>query len=389
MVDRRRERSDSRVMLITRNLPPLLGGMERLNLHIVQALADAHDVSVVGPAGCSAHLPSQVEAREVPAKPLWQFIARGASAGMAMARRRRPRWVIAGSGLAAPLAWAAARLGGARSAVYLHGLDIVVRNRAYRLLWLPFIRRCDLAIANSRNTRELAIQAGVPSARIVVINPSADPPGIVRDTAVAEFRNKHGLGDRPLLVSVGRMTPRKGLAEFARKAFPQIVARYPAACLVVVGNEAPDALAGGVAGAARAGFEQAISELGLAANVCNVGTCSDAMLSAVYRAASVHVFPVIPVPGDVEGFGMVALEAAAHGLPTVAFDVGGIADAVGEGESGYLVESGDYAAFASRVVELLGAAGNIPTADSARAFASTRTRAGFAAALKSCLGLSQ
>jgi phosphatidylinositol alpha-1,6-mannosyltransferase len=54
------------------------------------------------------------------------------------------------------------------------------------------------------------------------------------------------------------------------------------------------------------------------------------------------VFPVKDIPGDVEGFGMVALEAAAHGLPTVAFGAGGVPDAVADGVSGSLVPAGDY-----------------------------------------------
>ena len=77
--------------------------------------------------------------------------------------------------------------------------------------------------------------------------------------------------------------------------------------------------------------------------------CDEAMLSAAFRAADVYVFPVLAVPGDVEGFGMVAIEAAAHGLPTVAFGVGGVPDAVIEGQSGSLVAERDYDGFASRI----------------------------------------
>lgn len=59
------------------------------------------------------------------------------------------------------------------------------------------------------------------------------------------------------------------------------------------------------------------------------------------------------VPGDVEGFGMVAIEAAAHGLPTVAFDVGGVADAVLVGRTGELAPAADYQTFASAVSRAL------------------------------------
>src|SRR3546814_16851853 len=64
----------------------------------------------------------------------------------------------------------------------------------------------------------------------------------------------------------------------------------------------------------------------------------DALLSVVYKAASAHIFPVREIPGDPEGFGMVAVEAAAHGVPTIAFATGGIVDAVAEGDRKSVVE---------------------------------------------------
>ncbi len=66
-----------------------------------------------------------------------------------------------------------------------------------------------------------------------------------------------------------------------------------------------------------------------------------------------HVFPVIEIPGDVEGFGMVAIEAASQGVPTVAFRVGGIPDAIADGVSGRLIAPGDYAALSDAIGQYL------------------------------------
>ena len=84
-----------------------------------------------------------------------------------------------------------------------------------------------------------------------------------------------------------------------------------------------------------------------------LGSASDADLSEAYQAADVLVFPVRDLAGDVEGFGMVAVEAAAHGLPTVAYATGGVVDAVAEGESGTLLAPGDEAGFAAATLRLL------------------------------------
>ena len=95
-----------------------------------------------------------------------------------------------------------------------------------------------------------------------------------------------------------------------------------------------------------------------------LGSCTDAELAEAYQAADVHVFPVRDMPGDVEGFGMVAIEAAANGLFTVAFDVGGVRDAIVVGASGTLVSAGDYEGFATEVLDTLRQA---PIGQSARA----------------------
>jgi len=84
-----------------------------------------------------------------------------------------------------------------------------------------------------------------------------------------------------------------------------------------------------------------------------LGKVSEDELAAAYQAAQVHVFPIRALPNDPEGFGMVAIEAAAHGLPTVAYATGGVVDAVAHGQSGSLVPPGDAADFADAVLQLL------------------------------------
>jgi phosphatidylinositol alpha-1,6-mannosyltransferase len=79
----------------------------------------------------------------------------------------------------------------------------------------------------------------------------------------------------------------------------------------------------------------------------------DATLASAYRESDLLIFPVLDLPGDVEGIGMVAVEAAAHGLLTVAFAAGGVPDAVKEGVSGYLVVPGDYVSLTDTIVRCL------------------------------------
>jgi len=89
-------------------------------------------------------------------------------------------------------------------------------------------------------------------------------------------------------------------------------------------------------------------------NIIFTGNISDdEVLSSFYYLADLHIFPVKHIPEDPEGFGMVAIEAAAHGLPTVAFATGGIVDAVKQNESGWLVEKNNYEALAKQTIMAL------------------------------------
>jgi phosphatidylinositol alpha-1,6-mannosyltransferase len=375
--------SNALALLVTRNFPPLVGGMEKVNEHLLGALQPAWGTALCGPAGCADYAPHETDVRQSKVKPLPIFLAATLWRTMRLAWRRKPEWVIAGSGLTAPIAWMAAQCAGGRAAVYLHGLDIIAPSHLYQWLWLPFIRRCDLVLVNSANTAALAQSRGVRSGAMHVLHPGTDLPSLDSDAA-GDFRKSHDLGERPLLLSVGRLTQRKGLAEFVAKALPAIAARHADVLLVVIGDEASDALH------VRAGSERdrilaAARINGVEENLRFLGHCDDSTLSAAYQAANMHIFPVLALAGDVEGFGMVALESAAHGLQTIAFAVGGVPDAVWDGHSGVLVEPGNYAALGNAVTQQLICAHANATVAACRQFAAGKAWPIFGEHLRSLL----
>lgn len=338
----------ARALLITRNLPPVIGGMERLIGHVAGVLSRHFAALVVGPHG------GRMEAAPrrylaCPLSPAWLFLAVAAARTAWSARGFRPQLVFAGSGLTAPIAWLGARLARAPYAVYLHGLDIAVPHPLYRRLFVPAIRRARLVLANSRYTAGLAAAAGVPQERIRLLHPGVDLPALPPDHghATRSFRERYRLPPGPILLGVGRLTPRKGFSGFVAESLPQIVRGMPDAQFVVAGEVPRHA-------AARTGNEaerirRAAADAGVANHVHLIGPLDDAGLALAWPAADVHVFPVRDDPADPEGFGMVALEAAAWGIPSVAFASAGVTDAVADGLSGYLVPPGDYPAFAQRV----------------------------------------
>ncbi|MDE2274287.1 MAG: glycosyltransferase family 4 protein [Gammaproteobacteria bacterium] len=327
--------------------------MERLNWHMADELAKFAEVQVVGPVGSAALVPKNVRLLEAPLKPLVRYLVRARQLARRAAEHWQPDVVIAGSGLTAPLARSAARCCNAHTAVYVHGLDVAAKNVIYRALWLPAIRHMQRVIANSRATAEFCRTIGVSPERIGIVHPGVTlPDPKINPQRVHDFRLRHALGDKPVLLSVGRLTDRKGLREFVAHCLPRIVACSPDAVLLIVGDSPRQALH------AKAQTPESIiaaaAAAGVAGHVRFLGVITDYdELGEIYAAADVHVFPVREIGGDPEGFGMVAVEAAAHGLPTVAFATGGVVDAVADGISGRLVAPGDYATFADSVLRIL------------------------------------
>lgn len=326
--------------------------MERLNWHIADELSKYADIKIVAPAGAAALRPAQVELIEVPLRPLWRFLLSSAWQACRTAYSWRPDIVLAGSGLTAPAALIAAKASGARACAYLHGLDVAVRHPIYQALWLPAIRQMSTVITNSRATAELAHTLNIARGKLQVIHPGVQLPDARQSPEnLSAFRRRYDLGNSRILLSVGRLTSRKGLREFVEKSLPSIVGSAPDTLLVVIGPPPSDALHANEQ--TRESIQAAADAAHIGKHVRFLGAISQAELACAYECASLHVFPVRNVPGDPEGFGMVAIEAAAHGTPTAGFATAGVVDAVANGQSGYLVPTDDYPALTQTISRLL------------------------------------
>ncbi|MFF2145287.1 glycosyltransferase family 4 protein [Kitasatospora sp. NPDC058190] len=181
------------------------------------------------------------------------------------------------------------------------------------------------------------------AARMVQLPPGVDETTFNPESGGAEVRSRLGLADRPVVVCVSRLVPRKG-QDTLIEAMPQILADVPDAVLLIVGG-----------GPYRADLEKLADAKGVRASVRFTGSVPWEELPAHFGAGDVFAMPCRTRRGglDVEGLGIVYLEASATGLPVVAGDSGGAPDAVLEGETGYVVPGGSAAAAAERIVRLL------------------------------------
>jgi len=340
------------VLLVSRNFPPLLGGMERLNQKMLAELASDYETALVGPEGAKAIDNAPSHTWECPSDSLGKFIVHALVKTIKASYQLKPQIILAGSGLTAPIVWLVARLFGARCIVYLHGLDIEVKHPVYQWLWVPFFRHFDQVLVNSHFTQNLALEAGIPADRISILHPGVTLPDLSEAQQQRDaFRKHHTLNNTPVMLYVGRITARKGLSVFVEKILPDILQQCSTAQLLVVGDNPSLALL--KQNDERQRVKEVLRNSSLEDQVSFLGSVDNETLNAAYFAADVLIFPVQPSPHDSEGFGMVAIEAAAHGLPTVAFAAGGVPDAVADGVSGHLIPAGDNAAFAQAVVETL------------------------------------
>ncbi|MFF9020892.1 glycosyltransferase family 4 protein [Streptomyces eurythermus] len=198
-------------------------------------------------------------------------------------------------------------------------------------------------------TRSRIAGALTPQAasRMVQLPPGVDEKTFHPGSGGDAVRARLGLTDRPVVVCVSRLVPRKG-QDTLIQAMPRILAAEPDTVLLIVGG-----------GPYERDLRRLARETGVAGSVRFTGAVPWSELPAHYGAGDVFAMPCRTRRGglDVEGLGIVYLEASATGLPVVAGDSGGAPDAVLDGETGWVVRGGEPAEAADRIVTLLKDAG--------------------------------
>jgi phosphatidylinositol alpha-1,6-mannosyltransferase len=194
-------------------------------------------------------------------------------------------------------------------------------------------------------TRSRIASALTPAAagRMVQLPPGVDEKVFHPASGGDVVRARLGLTERPVVVCVSRLVPRKG-QDTLILAMPRILAAEPDAVLLIVGG-----------GPYEGELRKLARETGVADSVRFTGAVPWSELPAHYGAGDVFAMPCRTRRGglDVEGLGIVYLEASATGLPVVAGDSGGAPDAVRDGETGYVVSGRERSALVARVVGLL------------------------------------
>lgn len=338
-----------KILIVCKNLPPIKGGMEKLSLKLIESLSQKYSCVVIGPEISKQYVEKHAEFIGCKSNNLIIFFMQCLIKALVKSIYVKFDIHLATSGLMSPIIKVASFINRSFTITYIHGLDIVVDNFIYKKCFIPFIKSSNIIIANSTNTSQLIKRIGYKCENIAVINPGVEIPKL--PVCNGQFKKKYSLENKQIILTVGRLVERKGIAEFIENVLPKIVNKFPSSMLVIIGDEAKNALKN--ENSVKNKILKSVNYNKLYGNVLIINEVSDSVLSEAYKDSNLFVFPLKETSGDIEGFGMVVAEAGAHGLMSIAFNVGGVEDAIVQGKTGYLIQPNNYNSMSNKITKLL------------------------------------
>jgi phosphatidylinositol alpha-1,6-mannosyltransferase len=214
---------------------------------------------------------------------------------------------------------------------YCHGEDITLtaERRFQPKLRNLIYRSADAVIANGDFAVQGLLSFGIDSRKIHKITPGLDTSLFYPETLEASLQQRYGLGNELVVMTVARLAPRKGHKRVLR-VLADLGSSVPPFKYVIVGR-----------GSLEAELRMLAADLKLEDKVIFAGFVPDDQLNKHYNLADIVVMPNTGDDGDVEGFGMVFLEAGAASKPVIGGRSGGTSEAVLEGQTGFLVDPSD------------------------------------------------
>lgn len=226
-----------------------------------------------------------------------------------------------------------------------HGRELLLRplpffNSWYNAFRKILLQKADLHFPVSHYTGSLLTELGISEASIEVV-----PNGVNIDrfypVNVDLEKSKLGLEDKKVILTVCRLVERKGI-DVVINALPELARKIPEIKYLIAGT-GPDLQR----------LQRLAEQLGVSDYISFLGYIPDEQLNEIYNLCDVFVMPSHHRPPEVEGFGLVFLEAGATGKPCLGTTAGGISDAIQDGQTGYLVQPNDYQGLTDALTRLL------------------------------------
>lgn len=325
-------------LLLARSFPPIVGGIERYISELFRRLPEPVVVVAPGRARAAAFdsafphpvrrywLPEFGSGGKLPLAPL-------AVRALTVLPRAKPRIVVSEQVQTAAVGIPLARLLGVPHVVFAYGMELSSQRMAAMKRWAFRSSNRILAISHfAAQTVQRLYEIDGDAIRL--IPPAIEPERFARDPAMPRWPDRSA---GPVLLTLGRLDPTQRYKGYDRviRLCAALRDEFPFLRLII-GGSGPD----------RPWLEQQAAELGIRDRVEFRGYVPDEKLPAVFAEADLFVLAsgdAEPSSLRVEGFGIVLAEAAAAGLPSLAYGVGGVADVVSSGTTGLLIEPNETA----------------------------------------------
>lgn len=321
-----------KVLFVTRRFPPSTGGMELYASELYTALSKEVDVKLLSWGGSNIFLPAVM---------IYFFIY-----SCWILSTQKIDVIHMQDGALSVMGRVLKFIFRKPLTVVIHGLDVTYNKYGYQRIVLPALKKADHIFCISNATREEVLKRGVNPVRATFIPIGITDSVHIESKKYAKEYVYEKIGkqaERPkIILSVGRLVKRKGVVWFSANVMPHILKESPNTIFLVSGE-----------GEHRKDIEKIIKEKGLEDKVILLGQTSDEFKKNLYLGADVFVMPNLPVSGDMEGFGLVLLEASLCELPVVASGIEGIKDAIIHQKNGILVPSRDKKSFSIHISSFL------------------------------------
>ena len=310
-----------RILFISRTYPPIIGGIEKQNHDIAQSLAAIADIKILANTKRGIFLPFFA---------IYAFF-------YALFHVKNFDVVLLGDGALSILGYFLKYFTRKPVAAIVHGLDITYPSKLYQNFWLKiFIIKIDILIAVGNETIRQGIIRGIPAEKFVFV-----PNGVFVEESLPDY-SKEDLQkiveittDGPILLTICRMVQRKGLAWFIENVMKNLAHDVT----YLIAGDGPE----------RQNILNVIQKYNLKDRVFYLGNVTEHVKEMLFCTADLFIQPNIKIEGDMEGFGLVVLEAASYGLPVIASNIEGLQDAIAEGKNGILVQEKNAAEFKEKI----------------------------------------
>ncbi len=329
-----------KTLLVTIDYPPATGGIAQYWKQVTESLpADVFFVLNGGKPFASPN--THIVNSRLFFKRVWPSWLKGIFVIARMVKSRNIEQIIADQLLpVGSMVWLLSRVMPIEYFVQIHGMDLLQAQASPRKRWLArnILQGAKGIITNSNAVSKL-IREFAGELKISVVYPIPPQPKPADQERLRRLRQQYSLEGKKILLTVGRLVPRKGVDRMLQ-ALGLILHRFDDALYVIVGD-----------GPYKEELQSLAKAYGRA--VLFTGSVDDEERDTWFELADIFVMPARQLPDDIEGFGIVYLQAGWRGKPVVAGKSGGVTEAVINGETGLCIDGNNPEQIAQAVVELL------------------------------------